>query len=238
MVRKLIAVWLLMISVAAAQSPQTVEVRAGRGAGSGVVCGGTPGGELRVVMSVAHVTGPVGNTVYVHPDPDGRWRYEGTVVGADTKSDAAMILIRGHRGPITDIPNARIWLGDLYEGQKVRTEGFAHFGYHEAVGGIDHQIGSKLWWHVGSHSGMSGGPSYLVDQESPAFVTTTTATDGERSVGPYRGFFKRWVPTCASADYEYGLTDQGEVEVTPKRDGLIEDAIAQRPKVDPSLTET
>ncbi len=197
--------------------------------------GGTPDGQLRIVMTVQHVVGDKGSQCYVHVGD--KWRYQGTVVGADRQSDAAMVLIRGHRGPVQQIPNAQLWMGELRHEDRVRTEGFAYFGYHEGVGTIDHQIGSKLWWNVGSHSGMSGGPSYLVgNYDPPRFVTTTTATDGRRSVGPYRTFFTDWVPTCSSSLYEYGVSGDGLVTVQPKRSGLIEGPVArgQRPRIDPS----
>ena len=246
MVWKTLVAWLLLIAVAFARMPQTVEIRAGRSGGSGVICGGSEDGNFRIVLTVQHVVGDAGGKCYVHI-PGTNFRYQGTVVGADRRSDAAMVLIRGHRGPITDIADARLYLGQIHKTTQVRTEGMAYFGYHESVGNVLSQVGSKVWWNTGSHSGQSGGPSYVLGEDGPVFLTCTTATDGARSVGPYRTFLYEWIPTCTSSDYQYGMTAEGSVRVTPRRSvpsrgsgTLIEDAIAQgpRPKIDPTAGST
>ena len=52
-----LAVWMLLVAAAVAQSPQTVEIKVRGAGGSGVLCGGTPDGQLRIVLTVHHVVG-------------------------------------------------------------------------------------------------------------------------------------------------------------------------------------
>ena len=206
----------LVANICAAQSPQTVSVNSGNNGGTGVLAGTSDCGKMRIVLSVHHVTGPKSNGPGCYVTKYGE-RYPATVQGSDSFSDAALLLI-WNKGKIRDIPDAKLWMGDIREGDRVRTEGFAYFGYYQQVGEVVKTTNrdTMLRWKVGSYSGMSGGASFIHGESEPFVLTTTTGTDGQTSVGPYRDFWKRWIPTCSSPNYQFRVEPDGGIGLGPR----------------------
>ena len=228
---------LLIATAVDAQHPQTVRIQNGNSQGSGVLCGGTDSGSHRVILSVAHVTGTTPGTTMV-ATVNGR-RYQAWLIGADRASDAALLVVRGRH--LEDVPSARLWLGEINNSQQTRTEGYSGRRFIQTIGRPSHVVngGRQLEWTAASYPGMSGGPTYLEGHDPPAFLTTTTGSDlSTMSIGPYRTWFHKWIPTVKTNDYTFTCSGSGVIQMRPRHaiEGPI--AIPKAPVSKPPICET
>ena len=194
-----------------------------------MLCGGTPDGDKRVIMTVAHVVGtkPDGREIIVTV---GETRYLARLIGADRNSDSAVLWIR-NSGEVKAIEPARMFLGELRTTHPTHSEGFADRRFVSTRGYVSSKIGStQLAATSFTTFGMSGGPTYLTRAGAapPEFIYLNSRSDlHSYGFGPGRTFLYSWLPTLEHPEWKLTCNSGGLISMSPRRGpaGIVDRAI-------------
>jgi hypothetical protein len=252
----LIASIVAVAQCAAAHSEQTVMIQAGRTQGSGFIAGHSDNYDRRAIVTVRHVVGAVGNrcTVTVFRKDGVRVQFVGYVAGSDAATDSALVLIRGTN--IESVPSARLYGGEIWSDFRVKAEGFASGSYTERIANPSDVVTDRngrmhMVWNNASFGGMSGGAVYVLDtqKEDPYWLCSISQSDfRSASRGPYRTWYRRWIPTCSTPGSTFNFRNDGSIRVLPRRriegplqrpvPGDVADASPARPQRPPADSAT
>ena len=246
----LLAIVALCAAGACAREPQTVHISKDLGIingkrqsaqGSGVLCGGTPDGDKRVIMTVAHVVGSKSGSGEIIATIGGQ-RYLARLIDECLESDSAVLWVR-NSGAVKEIEPALMYLGEIRTSHPTHSEGFANNQFIKRNGYAMTKAGSTdLVSSSWTTFGMSGGATYLTTRgdQPPQFIYLNSRSDlRSYGIGPETGYLYKWLPSIEHPDWQLTCNQGGLISMSPRRGpaGIIRRAVVTpAPRSAPATT--